>query len=372
MASKSGSSKRKNGAKGEIVDGSKIMELVGNEQVFSNFVDNKFDELDKDRDGKLSMKELEPAVADIGAGLGLPAQGTSPDSDHIYYEVLNEFTHGKQEKVSKMEFKEVLSDILLGMAAGLKRDPIVILRMQGEDLLEFVNGPSYEAEMASIFSQIESPSGSLRDHVIEAFGRLTVDHGIPPTSDSWVFNNIVDPALSQAGPALDKPASQEKFLEEFKRVALSVADFLKEKPVIVAHSENTFDGRGVKKLLSNKFELERTLNLALENLSKDRNGKISKDNLRVALDLVSPSAGLPPVGAIEEMDKVIIEAFKMVNADDRNTVTEEEFKKSLTEILGGIMLQLEGNPISVSSNSVVHEPLGSSSTLLQPSSSETA
>jgi len=85
-----------------------------------------------------------------------------------------------------MEFKEVLSDILLGMAAGLKRDPIVILRMEGEDLLEFVNGPSYEAEMASIFSQIESPSGSLREHVIEAFGRLTVDQGVPPTSDSWV------------------------------------------------------------------------------------------------------------------------------------------------------------------------------------------
>ncbi|TKY75464.1 receptor expression-enhancing protein 1/2/3/4 [Spatholobus suberectus] len=405
MESKSGSSKRKSGGKGEIVDGSKIMELVGNEQVFSNFVDNKFHELDKDRDGKLSMKELEPAVADIGAGLGLPAQGTSPDSDHIYFEVLNEFTHGKQEKVSKTEFKEVLSDILLGMAAGLKRDPIVILRMDGEDLLEFVNGPSYEAEMASIFSQIQSPSGSLREHVIEGFGRLTVDQGIPPTSDSWVFNNIVDPALSQAGPALDKPVAQETFLEEFKKVALSVVDCLKEKPVIVAHSENTFDGRGVNRLLSNKFELDRvyfycdslqylscyeftlfrhpymkftslslmqTLNLALENLPKDRNGKISKDYLRVALDLVSLSAGLPPVGAIEEMDKVINEAFKMVNADDTKTVKEDEFKKILTEILGSIMLQLEGNPISVSSNSVVHEPLGSSSTLLQPSSSETA
>jgi len=72
-----------------------------------------------------------------------------------------------------------------------------------------------------------------------------------------VFNNIVDPALSQAGPALDKPAAQETFLEEFKKVALSVVDFLKEKPVIVAHSENTFDGRGVKRLLSNKFELDR-------------------------------------------------------------------------------------------------------------------
>jgi hypothetical protein len=35
------------------------------------------------------VKELEPAVADIGAALGLPAQGSSPDSDHIYSEVIS-------------------------------------------------------------------------------------------------------------------------------------------------------------------------------------------------------------------------------------------------------------------------------------------
>jgi hypothetical protein len=71
------------------------------------------------------------------------------------------------------------------------------------------------------------------------------------------------------------------------------------------------------------------------------------------------------------MDKVIGGVFKMVNADDAKLVKEDEFKKILTEILWSIMLQLEGNPISVSSNSVVHEPLGSSSTLLQPSPAET-
>lgn len=69
-----------------------------------------------------------------------------------------------------------------------------------------------------------------------------------------------------------------------------------------------------------------------------------------------------------QMDKVIGEVFKMVSADDAKLVKEDEFKKVLTEILGSLMLQLEGSPISVSSNSVVHEPLGSSSTLLQPSS----
>ncbi|XP_004505679.1 uncharacterized protein [Cicer arietinum] len=352
----------------EVLDGSNIMELVGNKDVFTKFVNHKFHELDTDKDGKLSVKELQPAVADIGAALGLPAQGSAPDSDHIYSQVLNEFTHGKQEKVSKTEFKEVLSDILLGMAAGLKRDPIVILRIDGEDLLEFLNGSSYEPEMVSIFSQIESPHKSLHDHIIQALAKLNVDHGIPPTSDSWVISNIVEPAMiSEHGFDLDKAVSEEIFLEEFKKVAMRVAIRLKEQPVIVAHSESTFDGSGIKRLLSNKFELDKILSSAMETLPKDRNGKMSKEYLRVALDVVAPSASLPPFGAIQEMDMVIGEVFKMINADDGKLVKEDEFKKLLTEILGSMMLQLEGNPISVASNSVVHEPLDSSSTLLQPS-----
>lgn len=72
---------------GQVLDGSEIMELVANNQVFSSFVDHKFHELDTDKDGKLSLKELHPAVADIGAALGLPPQGTSLDSDNIYSEV---------------------------------------------------------------------------------------------------------------------------------------------------------------------------------------------------------------------------------------------------------------------------------------------
>lgn len=73
----------------QVMDGSDIMKLVGNERVFSNFVEHKFQELDTDQDGKLSVKELQPAVADIGVALGLPTQGSYPESDHIYSEVLS-------------------------------------------------------------------------------------------------------------------------------------------------------------------------------------------------------------------------------------------------------------------------------------------
>lgn len=359
---------KKKSCEGEVLDGSDIMELVGNEAVFSSFVDHKFQQLDIDCDGKLSVKELQPAVADIGAALGLPAQGSSPKSDHIYSEVLNEFTHGKQEKVSKTEFKEVLSDILLGMATGLKRDPIVILRMDGEDLLEFIKNPSFEPDMVSIFSEIELPDGSLKDYIVKAFEKLTVDQGMPPASDSWVMSNIVEPALGSNTGINQEPVTQDSFLIEFKKVAESVAQCLKEQPVIVAHSENTFDGSGIRRLLANKFELDKTLDSAVKNVPRDRNGKLSKEYLRVALDVLAPSAGLPPTGAVDKMDKISNEALKMLDADDGKMVKDDEFKKVLTEVLGGMMLQLEGNPVSVSTNSVVHEPLASASTLLDPSS----
>ncbi|XP_023529733.1 uncharacterized protein LOC111792466 isoform X2 [Cucurbita pepo subsp. pepo] len=285
-------------------------------------------------------------------------------------QVINEFTHGSREKVSKTEFKKVLSDILLGMAAGLKRDPIVILRIDGEDLLEFINSPAYEAEMVAIFSKIEQSEETLHDNIVKAFQNLTVEQGMPPPSDSWVMSDIVEPALESCalGENWGKPVSQETFLLEFKRAAEHVAQRLKEQPVIVAHSENTFDGSSIRRLLSNKFELDKSLNTALQSVPKDKTGKLPKEHLQLALDLVAPLAGLPPLGALDEMDKLVVDAFKMVAADDGKAVKEDEFKKLLTEILGAVMLQLESNPILVSSNSVVHEPLACSSTLLTPSS----
>ncbi|KAF6142920.1 hypothetical protein GIB67_003876 [Kingdonia uniflora] len=353
--------------KSEVLDGSEIMELVENKQVFSNFIDHKFSELDTNRDGKLSVNELQPAVADIGAALGLPPQGISPDTDHIYSEVLNQFTHGKHDHVSKTEFKVVLSDILLGMAAGLKRDPIVILRMDGEDLLEFINSTRFEAEMVPLFTHIDSAGGTLRDYIIKALMQLTVDNGMPPSSDLWVVSNIIEPMLHSCAVADGRDQtgiSAEIFLEEFKKFLERVAEKLREQPVIVAHSENTFEGTGVRRFLSNKFEVDKVLNAAMTDIPKDRHGKFSKEYLRVALDFIAPSAGLPPYGAVDQMSKVVNEVFKMVNAEDGKLVEQEEFKKLILEILGSLMLQLEGNPISVSSNSVVHEPLNSSSSLL--------
>ncbi|XP_051146730.1 uncharacterized protein LOC127262193 [Andrographis paniculata] len=350
-----------------VMDGSDIMELVENEKVFTNFVDHKFQELDTDCDGKLSVQDLHPAVKDIGAALGLPAQ---PQSDHIYSEVLSEFRHGKQEEISKTEFKEVLSDFLIGMAAGLKRDPVVILRIDGEDLLEFVTGPKFEKEIIPMYSDIinESPQGSLKEHLVKAFEKLTVDHGMPPATDPWVMANILEPALETAGVCHDSQPSLEKFLSEFRTSAENVVQLLKEQPAIVAHSRNIFDGSGVRRLLANEFELNKSLDYAAKIVPRDLNGMISMEYLRTALDSLA-AAGFPSVGAADKMDRIMGDALKMCDAGNEKRVSELEFKKILTQILGSIVLQLEGSPVSVSVNSVVHEQLSPASTLLQQQSS---
>lgn len=360
---------RRNGGKAvQVLDGSDIRELVENKVEFAKFVENKFRHLDRDGDGRLSVRELQPAVADIGAAIGLPARGSSAQADHIYSEVLNEFTQGKQDSVSKQEFQVVLSDILLGMAAGLQRDPIVILRMNGEDLNEFVDSSTYETEAVALFSQVQSGNASLRQCLAAALRQLTVDQGMPPVSDSLVVETIIEPATQQlSADQLDGPASQEAFFQEFRKYLGIIARRLQERPVIVAHSENTFDGAGVKKILSNKAEFDKLLDSMWGDVPKEHKDRTSKKYIRVAFDRMAASVNLPPYGAVDQVDAVVNEAFKMVNAEDGKPVDEAEFKKLLTEVLGAVMLQLDGKTISVSSNTVLHEPMSTPSSLLSPS-----
>lgn len=73
------------------------------------------------------------------------------------------------------------------MAAGLKRDAFVILRINGEELFEFLKSPTFESDTLSIFSEIGLPGGSLQDNIMEAFVKLTVDQGMPPATDPWVL-----------------------------------------------------------------------------------------------------------------------------------------------------------------------------------------
>ncbi|KAJ0966971.1 hypothetical protein J5N97_023888 [Dioscorea zingiberensis] len=241
-----------------------------------------------------------------------------------------------------------------------KKDDIVILRIDGEDLKEFIESPQFEPQMIAIFSRMDSANASLCQCITMALEQLTVEHGMPPSSDPWVFHNVVEPSLQSLSLDQLSPVSQEIFLEEFQKLIESITLQLQEKPVIVAHTENIFDGSGIKKLLSDKDELNKILEVAWRDLPKDEHQKIS-DSLHVALDGMADSADLPPYGTICQVDTIVNEVLSTLNTDDHlSTLGENDFKKTMTETLGRIMSQLEESPVFISSNSVIHEPLVSS------------
>lgn len=52
-------------------------------------------------------------------------------------------------------------------------------------------------------------------------------------------------------------SAQEAFLKEVKKVLENIVERLREQPVIVAHTENTYDGSAIKNLVANKFETDK-------------------------------------------------------------------------------------------------------------------
>jgi len=335
-------------------DGSKLQDFVENHGAFAKYVDERFEALDQDHNGRLSSQELRPAVAAIGAALGLPSQGSSPDDDIIYDQVLNEyFIGGKNDGISKEDFRTVLSDILLGVADGLKRDPVSLITIDGGLLHNYARSPALEFDALATFTEADNSKPSLE----KALGNLTVEQGMPPSSDPWVMEKIVKPAAASCGfHRLSNPqrsVGREEFVEAFRNVVLEVASRLEKLPVTVAHSEKIYDGKSIQKFVRKKDELDQALQMIWKSLPKDPRGTLPREYLRVGLDMIGPAAGLPPLGSVEQMDRVVAEIFKMVEADEGGVLKQNEFNKLVLEILGSLMLQLEGNPILVSSNAAV-------------------
>eukprot|EP00250_Pteridium_aquilinum_P003232 c13548_g1_i1 orf=233-1315(-) len=337
----------------KVMDGSSIKALVEDDNTFAHYAEDKFCTLDKNHHGKLSKEELLPVALAIGSALGLPPKGFSPETDHTYDEVLGEFLHGgKHESVTKEEFTPILRDMLLGVADGLEREPVVLHTLTGSELESYANSSTSEVDAIGVFSELEKGSDK-KIHGIDlqhALEKISVQQGMPPAADVKITKDIVEPALQSAGVDIMKDLSQEEFLAAYRRSLLSIASQMKEKPVTVAHTEKCFDGSSIATFLKDRSVLQQTLDDTWVSLNpfKAKGGVLPKNNLHVGLDLLAPFAGLPPIGAVDEMDHVIDESFNLLTVEEGGAVDKDEYCKCMLEVLGGIMLQLEGKHISVS------------------------
>ena len=106
---------------GEVLDGSKLHQLMQDEDEFDRFLNEKFDKLDADKSGRLSRDELRPAFLKLGELLGLPPPGTQREVDayvdSIFRGVVSE---DLSEEVDRERFVSTAKEILQGIAATLE------------------------------------------------------------------------------------------------------------------------------------------------------------------------------------------------------------------------------------------------------------
>ncbi|KAI3855463.1 hypothetical protein MKX03_025421 [Papaver bracteatum] len=297
------------------------------------------------------------------------AGGGSDDDQHVLKEV------SRTVSLDAVRQLGVALDDNIGYLNGRVDFPILILRMDGEDLLDFIKDPSYESEMMTIFTSIGIHEKlDVKDYFMEAVKQLTVDHGMPPSSDAFVMNSIIQPSLEayfknvsgDSRGCVPDDNTTTFLLEEFEKFGHILVQHLKEEPIIVAHTQITFDGSKIKKLSCDKSNnlLEKALDMAVIETQEDPDSVLlpCKEILLTVFDNLGPLTGLPPYGAIHQVDKIVDEILmkKKVEEEEKMNVMENEdkvkyLKMLMRELLEHIMVELEANkPISISSNSVIH------------------
>ena len=106
---------------GEVLDGSKLRQLMSDEAELDRFLNEKFDSLDVDKSGRLSRDELQPAFLKLGELLGLPPPGTQREVDayvdSIFRGVVSE---DLCEEVERERFVTTAKEILQGISATLE------------------------------------------------------------------------------------------------------------------------------------------------------------------------------------------------------------------------------------------------------------
>ncbi|CAM6087385.1 unnamed protein product [Calypogeia fissa] len=338
----------------EDFDGSDIKRLVGNESNFNKYIDKTFNSLDTHHKGTLSKKELMPVMENLGQSLGLPPHGADKESDHIYDEVFEEFNN--ENGVSKETFAKVLREVFLGLADGLERDPISVLQLDGSTLRKYAETGMFEADVVATFTRLDvNQDNSLpATKLVDALNGIPVEKGMPPADDpkmKEVLGNALASANVDTGDRLD----QFQFAEALKKIVLVIANGMSKTPVEVAHSENVFDGKGIVSFLKDKENFQTALDATWEKLPKDKKGRCRKDYLRVGIDELCPAAGLPPVGSVDEMDSVMKTVFSKIDLNHEETVSKQEFDKTMLEALGSLMLQLEGKPIAINNSRILED-----------------
>lgn len=344
-----------------ILDGSRITELTSNDEELTAVAEKVFDELDEDKDGKLTKGELRPAIFGLGEEMGVPGPGTAEEAELQLSAAFKSIDIDHNGSVSKDEFKLALKEILDDIAATLKSRPVAVeyTEFDGELIRELLADETALGQLCTkMFADLDTDrSGALsRAEMKPMIVDLGEDVGLPP-GDQQQALELYD-RIFEAG---DVDRSGEIDIAEFTgtvtALLAAIAENLKEKPIkvtkMVTNDVQVFDGSELTMFIEGEHDkLKEICDTRFEELDTDKSGSLDQKELRPFVEGLTDMAGIPPSDD-SRTASLYEEIFQELDENKDNTVSKDEFLAGVTEVLKGMADALKEAPILIFSSEEV-------------------
>lgn len=240
-----------------------------------------------------------------------------------------------------------LHDYLLALADELKDDPLIVSILDGSVIRLFLEDEDDFAMLAeNLFTDLDTDdSGKLsRNELRSALVQMGVEMGVPPFSDNPEGDALLTNILKKHGAEGTEELGQAQFAQLLQGILQDLADSLALKPIVIIQDIKVINGSRLRKFLADN-KLEEVTNHMFKELDVNKDGKVSKAELRPFFEIKGSEWGLPPLEANETVGLLYDQIFASVDEDHSGKVEQNEFQALVKGILETFAEQLAANPI---------------------------
>lgn len=240
-----------------------------------------------------------------------------------------------------------LHDYLLALADELKDDPLIVSILDGSVIRLFLEDEDDFAMLAeNLFTDLDTDdSGKLsRNELRSALVQMGVEMGVPPFSDNPEGDALLTNILKKHGAEGTEELGQAQFAQLLQGILQDLADSLALKPIVIIQDIKVINGSRLRKFLADG-KLEEVTNHMFKELDVNKDGKVSKAELRPFFEIKGSEWGLPPLEANETVGLLYDQIFASVDEDHSGKVEQNEFQALVKGILETFAEQLAANPI---------------------------
>ncbi|KAH6558790.1 hypothetical protein KP509_1Z045600 [Ceratopteris richardii] len=244
-------------------------------------------------------------------------------------------------------------DLLQSVGTLLNDNPLVVSILDGSAIKLILEDEDDFAMLAeNLFTELDvEDTGKISPASLKtALLQMGSEMGVPPPSANEDIDKLVSSILDKHKAAKEETIGQAQFAKLLQETLESLCDYLKLHPFTAVLNINVNNGSQMKKLLADSELFSEISDKMFDEFDTNKDGKLSKDELKKALESHGWEWGLPARETSEHVGQLYDNLFLICDADKSGEVDKQEFKLLLKEILEVFAVKLQSNPVFVSQN----------------------